>query len=266
MRAAVFLAFAAAAVAIGQTAKVAPVPDARALIERHLKESGIGNLPPGISQTITGKFTLIRERVSGKTLLYADSDGRFYQLLEAPKIFKIEVVNDGDMEWEMSSLSGPKVRRVGSSPGSLLRPLPSMASFWSLDRVQARTIGRDTVGASPCWDVEFIQPGNSAVPRLCFDWDTGLLVRIAGTGDDDVVFGDYRQAGPVKVPYSMDMGSGQGAIHITVEQVKAGGVPPEGAFEVPAKIQELVAKQRGNVEIKGAEDDPNRPRLKRKKK
>jgi hypothetical protein len=266
MRAAVSLAFAAAAIALAQTPAVAPMPEARTLIQRHLKESGIGNLPPGVSQTIIGKFTLIRERVSGKTLLYADSDGRFYQLLEAPKILKIEVVNDGDIEWEMSSLSGPKVRRIASSSGSLLRPLPTMASFWSLDRVQARTIGRDTVGASPCWDVEFVQPGNSAVPRLCFDWETGLLVRIAGAGEDDVVFGDYRQSGPVKVAYSMDMGSGQGAMHIAVDQVKSGGGPPEGAFEVPAEIQALAAKQRGAVEVQEAQDDPNRPRLKRKKK
>jgi hypothetical protein len=51
-----------------------------------------------------------------------------------------------------------------------------------------------------------------------------------------------------------------------VAEIKFDEAPPEDVFEVPEEVQAIAQQQLREVEIKEPEEDPNRPRLKRRKK
>ena len=260
--------------ALAQKPPVDRMPAAGALLERHVRESGgIEALRSASTQTTRGKFRFPQAGLSGKISMFTDDDGRSYQVLEALGGGKLEVINTGDVEWERSASAGTKLRRVASSPGSLLRPAPGSAAFWSIDAPAARTTGRGLVEGKPCWQVE-VQPSVAGrITRLCFDWDTGLLVEVAVAagerGSDfqvEMKLMSYKQVGAVKLPHIIETGSGEGLMRVEVEEIKIGEKPPEEMFEVPAEILAMVRRQVGEVEFKEAQEDPNRPRLKRKKK
>ena len=184
--------------------------------------------------------------------MFTDGDGRSYQVLEALGGGKLEVVNTGDVEWERSAAAGPKLRRVASSPGSLLRPGPGSAAFWSIDAAAARTSGRGLVEGKPCWQVEVRLSEGGRITRLCFDWDTGLLVEVAAAAGEqgsefhvEMKLMNYKQVGAVKLPHVIETGSGEGLMRVEVEEIKIGDKPPEEVFEVPDEIQAMVRRQVG---------------------
>jgi hypothetical protein len=268
-----YLGAVAITIAFGQQ-RATPLPDARQLLERHLRETGGGEaLKSAPTQVTRGKFTFLEADISGKATIYSDAAGRSYHLLESKEIGKIEAGNDGDIEWERTTVAGPKVIRVSSSPGSLLRPPATDSSYWIEDASQARTVGDDLVNGKPCWKVE-VKMGKFGQPtRLCLDQETGLLSRVeTASSRDGALFAvaltlmDYRQVGRLKLPHRYETAFGEQTMRIVVDEIRLDEKVAPDVFEAPVEVHALARRQRMGVEIKEAGEDPDRPKLKRKRK
>jgi hypothetical protein len=267
---------AASAVLAQKPASQAPMPPPEKLFERHAKESGsTATSGSATVQVVRGKVILSDAGISGKITTWSDAEGRSYQVLEIPGAGKVEGGNNGDIEWERSTVQGPKVKRIASTPGSLLSAASTTGAFLRYDKTAGtRTVGQSTVAGKPCWLVESRMPGSARTYRMCFDWETGLLVQTSGAvseGSSDfqveTTLQNYRQVGAMKAPFLIESGVGQSAMRIEVEEIRFEEKAPPELLEVPEEIQELSQQQLREVEIKDPQpDDPDRPRLKRRKK
>jgi hypothetical protein len=256
-----------ASVIVAIAASGQALPDARSLLDRHLRESGTLAANRTAIQVTIGRFTA--SGISGKLTRYVDGEGRYYQVMEAREIGKIEAGNNGDIEWERSTANGPRVLRVSSSPGSLLRVDAGDVSYWVGAAVEAKTVREDSVDGRPCWLVE-IKTGTYAQPsRLCLDRQTGLLSRVESVSGDGAVvmkLWDYRPVGSWKIAHRYETISGAQTMRVDLDEIRPAAEVTSSIFDVSEDILELARKREQNVEIKEADEDPGRPRLKRKKK
>jgi hypothetical protein len=187
--------------------------------------------------------------------------------MEMPGAGKVEVGNNGDVEWERSTLMGPKVKRVASSPGDLLQPIPtSLAMGGKYSKVETK--GVDTVNGKPCYKVDQWPLGAGAVQTVCYDRETYLPVQLyveSGKTMAKLLLGDYRAVGAVKLPFLMSTETNGQTIRIEIEKITLNDPLPKEAIELPEEIEKL-ANQRTPVEIREVEVDKDRPTLQRKKK
>ena len=162
---------------------------------------------------------------------------------------------------------GPKIVRVADKPGGLLRPDPMMAGPWRGNYL-AETVGTDTVDGKPCYQVEVTQDGESAKQVHCFDQQSGFLVYMSVAAAKNSGFriklGDYRTAGNVKLPFRMETEAMGNTMRVEADDVKLNEKLPPETFDPPDEILALL-KRKQRPEIKEAEEDPNRPRLQRKR-
>lgn len=249
------------------------LPNAKDLMDKHI--AAIGGLE-ALGQLkgfrLTGTVTILGAGVSGKMVLYMGSAGESYQMMEFPGAGKVEVGNNGDVEWERTTLMGPRVRRTASRAGGLLQPTPASAAYWQAHFAKIATIGTETVSGKPCYKVEMTQANGQGTQTQCFDKDSGLLVRTSIKIPDieapmDMILSDYREVEGVKHAFRMVMNSAKQTIQTEVEELAPNVEMPAEMKSLPADVQALVAKRKSAAEKAAAEAEAEvereRPKLRR---
>jgi hypothetical protein len=244
------------------------LPNAKTILARAAEAAGGEEAQKTVkTQTLIGKLVLPAVGISGTMTMYLGERGQIYQVIEMPGAGKVEVGNNGDVEWERSTLMGPKVKRVASSPGDLLQPIPtSLAMGGKYSKVETK--GVDTVNGKPCYKVDQWPVGAGAVQTVCYDRETYLPVQLyveSGKTMAKLLLGDYRAVGAVKLPFLMSTETNGQTIRIEIEKITLNDPLPKEAIELPEEIEKL-ANQRTPVEIREVEVDKDRPTLQRKKK
>jgi len=247
-----------------------PLPEARQIIERFTKMTGGEEAWKAVhSQSMTGKFSLPALGMQAPIKIYADSEGRTYQVIEMPGAGKVEAGNNGDVEWERSLIMGPKVKRRASVPGGLLHLSPTSRKFWDQKFGRLVTTGIDKSDGKPCYMVE-VTPGEAKDQQdHCYDVESGLLVRTAVPNPLDktqkvvMELKDYRKIGDILSPFLMTTKVMGQAFQIEFAEVKLNEKLPSEVFETPDEIKALLAKEDKNNAKATAEEEANRPKFKR---
>jgi hypothetical protein len=99
-----------------------------------------------------------------------------------------------------------------------------------------------------CWRVVAHPPRIGKPETLWFDKESGLLVKSAATlaspmGEMPVesLYSDYRDAGGIKIAYSIRQSAGPQVILTTLIQATANAELPQSQFDTPADIQALLS-------------------------
>jgi hypothetical protein len=244
------------------------LPNAKTILERSLEATGGIESQKSIkTQKLLGRMVMPAVGISGTMVMYRSQQGEMYQVIEIPGAGKTEVGNNGDVEWERSTLTGPKVRRVASTPGGLLQPDP--ASLAIVDRFsKIETTGMDRVNGKPCYTVHQWPSGGGPMQSACFDRETFLLVQLetnAGATPLKITLADYRSVGPVKLPFLIETETRGQTVRIEVETIALNDPLPPQASELPEEIEKL-AYRPPQVEIRDLEVDKVRPILRHRTK
>ena len=268
------LAFAASALSLAQTPASPPkqpaqstqrgtaLPDAKTILERAAAATGGIDAKNSIkTQKLVGKMSVTGTGISGKMVLYRGPKGETYQIAEMPGAGKTEAGNNGDVAWERSTLTGPKIRGVASTPGDLLEPDSTDVSL--VDRFsKIETAGLDTVNGKPCFVVHLWPNGRNVMQSACYDRETFLPVRVEMNARVPVkiTLGDYRPVGPTKMPFLIQTETMGQTIRIEIEAITINDPLPPEATELPDEIEKL-AYRAPPVEIREVEVDKDRPIL-----
>lgn len=249
------------------------LPDAKSLVDRHVQESGGWEALQSVRTLIVrGRISFAELGVSGKVTVYEGEEGETYQVMELPGAGKVETGNNGDVEWERSTIAGPKIVRVASVPGGLLRP-SALRGLSLLPSVKMETIGLDRVDGRPCYQVRLSPPAPLPAQTQCYDRDSGFLTRTSLSirlGDSTMqvvtVLRDYRDTGPVKNPFVTETQMPGQSFRIDSDSVHVNEPLPPEALDLPEDIRILAARKKDDMRTLEPEDDPDRPKLRRKKK
>ena len=256
------LIFTSAALALAQPS---PLPNATTILERSGQATGQEALRSITTQKLVGKLSIPATGISGSIVMYQGRRGEMYQVMEIPGAGKTEVGNNGDVEWELSTMTGPKVLRVAADPGDLLQPDPLSLTFSSpFSRVE--TAGVDKVNGKPCFLVNQWLQSNDAPLTVCYDRETFLPVQLkikVAAKPITMILGDYRPVGSAKMPFLLETETMGQMFRIQVETITLNEPLPPEALQLPEEIEKL-AYQHLPPEIREVEVDKDRPILRHK--
>lgn len=240
------------------------LPSAKTILERAASATGGESIR---TQKMVGKILLPEAGISGTVVTYRGQRGETYQVMEIPGAGKTEVGNNGDVEWERSTITGPKIKRVASTPGNLLAPDP--ANVADLERFsKMETAGIASVGGKPCYAVRLWPASGGPMQTSCFDRETYLPVQVeitAGAAALKLVLGDYRPVGASKMPYLIETETKGQTVRIEVETITLNDPLPPEALELPDEIEKLAFRP-PEIEIREVEEDKDRPTLRHRPK
>jgi hypothetical protein len=242
------------------------LPDAKTILSRAAAATGGIDAQKSIkTQKLVGTMGVPEAGISGTIITYRSQRGEMYQIIEMPGAGKIEAGNNGDVEWERSTLTGPKIRRVASTPGNLLQPDPTaLAVADNYSKIE--TAGLDMVNGKPCFIVHIWPENSGSMQTACYDRQTFLPVHLeinAGTVKLDLILGDYRTVGAVKLPFLTETQAMGQTIRLQWETITLNDPLPPEAIELPEEIEILAYRPR--TEIRDVEvDDKDRPTLRRR--
>lgn len=196
--------------ALAQEADAAPVesalPEARALIERHLDAVGGRDavLAPASSRA-TGTFSIPGTGLEGELeILSADPD-RLLLRIEIPGLGRVLSGYDGEVGWSIDPASGPRVLD-GAELSAMRDQATELAAVRDERLVESvRTVERTTIEGRECFKVE-LRWRSARTTYDCYGPDDGLLVATMSTQDSPMgaievvtTLDEYRSFGHGKV-------------------------------------------------------------------
>jgi hypothetical protein len=244
----------------------AALPDGKTILAKSAEATGGIDAKNSIkTQKLVGKLNAPEAGISGSIIVYRGQRGETYQVMELPGAGKIEVGNNGEVEWERSTLTGPKVRRVGKSPTDLLEPDPSdltLAERFS----KIETDGVASVNGKPCFTVHLWPNGSTAMETACYDRETFLPVQLEMNGKVPIklTLGDYRSVGLSKMPFLIETETIGKTLRLEVETITLNEPLPPQATDLPEEIEKLAFHS--PVEVREVEVDKDRPTLRHRPK
>jgi hypothetical protein len=220
------------------------------------------------AKAVAGKETGLKLKtvvMSGKVSVQG-MQGRFASYQAAPDRLYVELTIDGlmtaetgvrgDLAWERSSLTGPRILKGGERARALrdansltLRDAISLSGNWRDRYKQVKTLGEEKVEGRPAYKLQ-LTTREGYVVIAHYDKQTGLLVRQEitvespqGRENQVMFFSNYRRVDGIAHPHTIRAQVGPAEVVLTVERVEHNMAIPEARFAVPADVQRLLARQ-----------------------
>jgi hypothetical protein len=245
------------------------LPNAKIILERSQEAAGDLEKQRSVkNQMWRGTMSLPAVGLGGPMTMYLATNGEMYQVIEMPGAGKVELANNGDVEWERSTLTGPKVRRIGAKPGDLLNSSTSLGSPLLSSYSKVETVGVEDVNGKPCYKVDEWPRGSAPKQTIWYSQESSLpaQMKTAAAGiAAQLTFSDYRSVDGLKLPFLLETEAAGQKIRIEIAEIKLNEPFPQEASELPDEIAKLVQK-RTAPEVRELQADPDRPTLQRKKK
>jgi hypothetical protein len=221
--------------------------DAAKLLDRYIEVTGGKAAHDSFRSSVTKMtLTLPAQDLTFAVTLYQARPNQQYTLLESPITGKIESGVHGEVAWELSAVTGPRLKE-GQEKADALRDatFDAMASWRDL-YAKAELAGVDTVGGKVC-DKVVLTPATGRPRTAYFDRASGLIQRYdasvespAGTVAVQTLIGDYRKEGALLMPHRTETKAmGQKRV-MTVDSMAVIVDLPAGRFDPPAEVSKLL--------------------------
>lgn len=236
-----------------QPAAAAPtttLPDARALVDRHIAASGGKDaLAKGNHGTMTGSFSMPAANLSAPMTVWVDGDKRLASKVELPGMGSIQAGIFEDVVWAMDPFQGPRILEGNERAQQIESIHPDATSRSSSFVSKMRTTGTAEYDGKRCYKVE-IEWKSGRTSWDCYGVDDGLMLASGGKqnspmGELDMVsvIKEYRSIEGMKLPAQTEITSmGQKQV-LRIDQFEL-GKPAAASFEPPAAIKALMAQKK----------------------
>jgi hypothetical protein len=224
----------------------AELPEARAVIDRHIKE--IGGREVVLAQTstrATGTVSLPAAGLTGTLEAFHAKPNKFLQRMSLPGIGDIEEGFDGTVGWSMSPLTGPTLLE-----GKLLEERKFDADFFEDLKAGDRyasitTLEKTTFEGRPVYKIR-LQKKSGAEDLEFYDVETGLKAGMITTRDSPMgpmlgttSWSDYKKFGSLLQPATTKVSVMNTQMIMAITTVQYGKVDPS-VFALPAQIKALI--------------------------
>lgn len=239
----------AAALGCGGARAAEEQPKAEAILDKYIEASGgKATFQKFENQLTTGTMEIVGKGIKGKITAYKARPRKLYTIVEVEGIGKIESGSDGEVVWEKSPISGPRVKQ-GEERTSALRDAALYPDWRDLYK-KAEAAGTEMVDDHLCYKVT-LTPTEGKPETRYFDKSTYLLVRATkivktpmGEIPADFYPSDYKKVDGLLIPLKVRQTALSQEILITLDTVKHNVEMPGDRFALPDDIKALVEKTR----------------------
>jgi len=217
---------------------------------------------------IKGTFEFVGMGIKANMTIYNAKPDKVYVLLESEAIGRIEEGTNGEVVWEISAMTGPRIKEGQERIDALRDATFNSELHWRKLYKKVECVGMETVDDKPCYKV--VMTPNEGKPQTSyFDKESNLLVR-----DDAIIDtpmgsipiesypSDYKKVDGILMPHKASIKvMGQERLLI-IESVEHNVKMPADRFKLPDDIQTLVDKAKAE-KPKTEHPKPEKPEPKR---
>jgi hypothetical protein len=226
------------------------LPDAAQILDRSIEVTGGRAAYERIHSRVTfGSLELPAMGIKAKLTTYAAAPSFLYSVGESEAIGKLESGGNGEILWDVTAMTGPRVKTGGEKAAAAREARFNNVLFWREMYKEVQTTGIDTVASRPCYKL-VLTPTEGEPETNYYDCETNLLQRAdqvvvteMGRVSIQSFFSNYRPVDGLLIPFKSRqilMGM-QEMVFATDSVAQNVEIPPE-RFALPPEIQALVAK------------------------
>lgn len=194
--------------------------------------------------------------VEMEATIYAAEPNLSYVLFESPMIGKMESGCNGEVAWDLSVMQGASLKEGEDLEKALFDAAFNAELQWRDRHKSIDVVGEEEIDGTACYKVALTPVVGDSITAYV-DRETWLTVKTetvsnSSMGSISIVnhLSDYREVDGVKVPFRMNLLLlGAQEMTTVIDSVKFNVEIPEGVFDLPPEIQELLAARQ-----KAAED------------
>lgn len=180
--------------------------------------------------------------------IYSAEPNLLYTLFESEMIGRMESGCNGEVAWDMSTMQGATVKEGEELEKALFNAAFNAELYWRDRYTSIDVLAEEEIDGATCYKVA-LTPAVGDSLTAYVDKETWLTVKTETVSNSDMGSisivtnpSDYREVDGVKVPFSMKMVlMGAQEMTTTMDSVEFNVELPEGTFDLPAEIQELIA-------------------------
>ncbi len=207
LRGALALALLACGMVAPGAAADSALPDGAKILDAYAEASGgIAAHRKIRSRVMHGTMSVVGMDLSGEVTV-SHADGNMYFVWEAPAFGKVENGVHEDVAWEITPMTGARVKEGAERRSALRVAALDHTSNWRKYYAVAECVGVETIEGRSCFKVRVDVKGESPSTHW-YDTKTGLLTQIQaqhegahGTMNLRIVLDDYREVDGVRVPF-----------------------------------------------------------------
>ena len=172
--------------------------------------------------------------------------------MESAAIGTFESGSNGDVVWEKSTMTGPKVKEGEERADTLRDGIFDPQANWRKHFREVAVLGIEPVDGQPCYKV-VLTPNMGGSQTCHIDKNTFLVLKVAwvsklpmGTIPHEVFVSEYKKVGGILIAHrAKTRFMGQEMI-FTMTSIEHNVQMPADLFQLPAEIQALLNKSKRN--------------------
>jgi zinc protease len=182
--------------------------------------------------------------------IYTAEPNLRYVLFESAMIGKMESGCNGEVAWDLSTMQGASVKEGEELEKALFEAAFNPELHWKDRYTSIDVLAEEEIEGVACYKVVLTPAVGDSITAY-IDTKTWLTVKTetvdnSSMGSVSIVtdLSDYREVDGVKVPFGIKLLlMGAQKITTTLESVGFNVEIPEGVFDLPAEIQEILAAE-----------------------
>jgi zinc protease len=196
------------------------------------------------------KGTMSVSGVDMAATIYSAAPNLLYTLFESEMIGKMESGCNGEVAWDMSTMQGASVKEGKELEKAIFQAAFSPELRWRERYSNVDVQAEEEIDGTACYKI-VLTPTVGDTTTAYVDAETWLIVKTETVSNSDMGSisivtspSDYREVDGVKVPFMISiLLMGAQEMTTAMESVEFNVEIPEGTFDLPAEIQELLAAE-----------------------
>lgn len=227
-----------------------PLPPAEQILDQVIEAIGGREALERIHSHVTmGTFEVPAAGITATMKVYAAAPCKIYTVAESDAIGKIESGTDGEVFWETTTMTGPRIKE-GEEKAMAAREARFHSELeWRSLYKQVETVAITNVDGRDCYAI-LMTPPEGKPEHHFYDVDSHLLRKVETTivspmGEIRVetFTEDYRLQDGIQMPFrSRSVLMGIQELIFTADSIRSNVEIPDSVFAPPAEIKALLAK------------------------
>ncbi len=222
-------------------------PKAAAILDKYVEVTGGTKAYEKVdNRYIVGSLEMPAMGISFNLEMWMAKPDKYYQLGKSEGLGEIESGSDGEVFWESSMMTGPRIYEGGELDQYELLMWFDRYAYWREVYDSAAYVGEDSVGGALC-DKLMMTAWNGKKETFYFDKKSGLLVRLEavietqmGNVPVDTYFEDYRRADGISMPFVTSQKFMGQTMVTRYDSVEQNVEIADSIFALPPKILDLI--------------------------
>lgn len=246
----------------------ADLPSAKAITDRFIEVTGGRAAYEKLTnRTATGKFEIPQMGLSAKLRMVQAAPNKMRFIVEADNIGTIDSGTNGDLAWETSQMTGPRILTDAEREQSMRSAIFNSDLHLDQTYTKIETIGSEEADGHTYYKVQLTPASGFPIVNF-YDKETGLLVKnqtkaIVQGGEVTVesASSDWKEVDGVKMPHVTSVKAMGVERRIVIDKIEQNVTLPADAFEPPAEVKELRDKPKKAEPAKNeAPTAPDKPK------